>query len=136
MSINPFSKLTVLGFALFLCTGCLSIIRGLDQEISITSEPPGARVRSTDGDSCITPCELTVSRTEDTRLIVRGRGTDCREEVFLRSSWSMTGTLMSLPGLLPGIFFDHLTGAVRHIEPDKPHVDFNCPAPNDEESNA
>lgn len=43
--------------------GCATLERGLNDEVSVTSEPPGAAVTSTTGAGCAaTPCTLSVSR--------------------------------------------------------------------------
>ena len=46
-----------------LLGGCATLTRGLDDEVAVVSDPPGAAVTSTAGASCAaTPCSLRVGR--------------------------------------------------------------------------
>ena len=45
-----------------MATGCATITRGTKQKFEINSQPPGADVGMTTGDTCVTPCSLKLKR--------------------------------------------------------------------------
>ena len=52
--------------ALGMLTGCATIIRGPDDQLTIQSTPKGAAVKTSNGMSCTaTPCVLTMPRRSD-----------------------------------------------------------------------
>jgi hypothetical protein len=58
------SWMMVVGSALAGLGGCATLSRGLDDEVAVLSEPPGAAVTTSIGAACAaTPCTLTVGRS-------------------------------------------------------------------------
>jgi hypothetical protein len=47
------------------CGGCASVTRGTTDQVQILSEPVGADVRTSMGQTCITPCTLTFGRKDE-----------------------------------------------------------------------
>jgi hypothetical protein len=47
------------------CGGCASVTRGTTDQVQILSEPAGANVRTSMGQTCITPCTLTFGRKDE-----------------------------------------------------------------------
>jgi hypothetical protein len=52
-------------------TGCTSMLSGSSsseqlQALNVESDPMGAEIRTTEGQTCITPCALTVSAQDQT----------------------------------------------------------------------
>jgi|GEM_PF-1710973 len=58
MTAKLLAALAVLG----LLPACTTITRGTRQNYSIVSEPPGAAVRLSTGQTCVTPCPLELKR--------------------------------------------------------------------------
>jgi len=51
-----------------LCAGCASITRGTTVQFQIISNPDGADVRTSMGNTCNTPCTLTFGRKDEFSL--------------------------------------------------------------------
>lgn len=47
-----------------LLAGCATVTRGTKQKYAIASEPPGANVRLSTGEMCMTPCNLKLRRKD------------------------------------------------------------------------
>ena len=47
------------------CGGCASVTRGTSDDVQIMSEPAGADVRISTGQTCITPCTLKFNRKDE-----------------------------------------------------------------------
>ncbi len=48
-----------------MCGGCASVTRGTSDDVQILSEPAGADVRISTGQTCITPCTLRFGRKDE-----------------------------------------------------------------------
>jgi hypothetical protein len=48
-----------------LCGGCATVTRGMNDEVQILSDPAGADVRVSTGQTCITPCTLKFGRKDE-----------------------------------------------------------------------
>lgn len=48
--------------AVLVLSGCATVTRGTKQKYTITSEPSGADVTLTTGETCVTPCKLKLKR--------------------------------------------------------------------------
>jgi len=57
-----------------LCTGCASITRGTTDQVQILSVPDGADVRTSMGNTCITPCTLTFGRKDEFSVAISKPG--------------------------------------------------------------
>jgi PEGA domain-containing protein len=47
-----------------LCGGCATVTRGMNDQVQIESEPPGADIRTSMGQTCVTPCTLQFGRKD------------------------------------------------------------------------
>jgi hypothetical protein len=47
------------------CGGCASITRGTTDQVQIVTDPPSAEVRTSMGQTCVTPCTLQFSRKDE-----------------------------------------------------------------------
>jgi hypothetical protein len=47
--------------------GCATVINGTSQDVKFQSDPGGAQVKLTGGQSCTTPCEVSLKRRTDLR---------------------------------------------------------------------
>ena len=57
-------KIFAAGACVVALCGCATITRGTTDQIQIVSDPSGADVRTSLNQSCITPCTLQVSRSD------------------------------------------------------------------------
>src|SRR6267142_6466814 len=47
------------------CGGCASITRGTTDQVQIVTDPPSAEVRTSMGQTCVTPCTLQFGRKDE-----------------------------------------------------------------------
>jgi hypothetical protein len=65
--------------AAVLVAGCASITRGHQNQVQITSNPPGATARTSMGHTCVTPCSLQFSRKDEFNVVFTLAGYETRE---------------------------------------------------------
>ncbi len=111
--------LTAVGIVAVLCSGCATILSGSSQNITITSEPPGAHVKIAQ-QSGTTPAILQVPKGKDYPIEVT-HGTDTRVLPLQR-----TFDAISVLNIFfwPGFIVDAVTGAITKYDPDTYSVDF------------
>ena len=104
--------------SILLFSGCATMIRGTEEQLSITSEPDGVFVKLSDGQTCNTPCQITLKRNQSVNLRFEKKGCD-------------TETLTVFPtiaaaGVIPGGLIDYGTGAVYSLQPNPAHMIMKC----------
>lgn len=102
-------------------TGCATMISGTSQNVTITSNPPGAHVRI-GHQSGITPVTLSVPKGRDYPVEV-SQGPDKRI-VLLNKNVDAYTFLNIIPPLWPGFIVDAVTGSIMKYDPDVVMVDF------------
>lgn len=102
---------------LSLCS-CATMIRGTEQSLSITSDPDGATAKLSSGQSCVTPCQVSLKRNQS--LMIKYEKEGCEAE-----SLSVFPTLAG-GGVLLGGLIDYGTGAVYDLTPNPAHVMLKC----------
>lgn len=96
---------------LVLLTGCATILRGTEQNVTVDTVPSGARVEFSNGQTCMSPCSIAAKRSKALNVIVSMDG--CTPQTaFVRPRITATGGLL---GGLP----DLATGAVYDLEPSQ-----------------
>ncbi|HEY8995832.1 MAG TPA: PEGA domain-containing protein [Lacunisphaera sp.] len=58
----------------FFFTGCATVVRGSTEKIAFQSDPAGAEVKLSTGQSGVTPCELVVRRKGDVQVTIKKEG--------------------------------------------------------------
>lgn len=107
-------------------SGCATVVRGGNTNVSVVSEPPGATVKTTTGASCSpTPCSLHVSRKETFTATVSKPG--YKDGSFTVSPYlSSDGTIALFGNLiiggLIGVAVDMTTGAPYDLSPSPASV--------------
>lgn len=99
--------------------GCATLSRGLDDEVAVVSDPPGASVTSSAGASCAaTPCTLTVSRDAVFTVTVSKAGY-ASQTVAVATRISGTGAALATENVATGglgLAVDAATGgALEHV---------------------
>ncbi|OJW56272.1 MAG: hypothetical protein BGO57_07980 [Sphingomonadales bacterium 63-6] len=56
--------------------GCATVLNGTKEDYSVDSQPNGAKVRFTGGETCTTPCKVELKRKDDLRADVELDGYD------------------------------------------------------------
>lgn len=100
-------------------SGCATLERGLDDELAVVSDPPGAAVTSTAGVGCAaTPCTLTVGRRTSFSVTVSKPGF-AGQTVEVATRISGTGAALATENVATaglGLAVDAATGgALEHV---------------------
>jgi hypothetical protein len=104
--------------ALLLLAGCATMIRGTEQEVSVNTNPVGAKIEFSNGQSCVSPCHITTAR--DQSLLVTISKENCGTQTA-----TMVPTLAG-EGVLLGGIVDYGTGAVYDLQPNPMTVTLMC----------
>jgi len=101
--------------------GCATMIRGTEEQLSITSEPDGVLVKLSDDQTCYTPCQITLKRNQSVNLRFEKDG--CEVETL-----SVFPTIAAA-GVILGGLIDYGTGAVYSLQPNPAHMIMKCKTP-------
>lgn len=104
--------------SLLLFTGCATIVRGTEQNATVDTVPSGAKIASSNGQSCTSPCSITAKRNTAINLSVSMAGYQ-PQTAFVRPRITAGGGLL---GGLP----DLATGAVYDLEPSQLSFMLTC----------
>jgi hypothetical protein len=104
--------------AWLLFTGCATMIRGTEQQVSINTIPLGAQVQLSNGMSCSSPCTLTVPRNQSLSITITRDG--CAPQTA-----SMVPVLAGA-GVILGGLIDYGTGAVYDLQPNPLTITLYC----------
>ena len=101
-------------------SGCATIIRGTDQEVAVNTNPVGATVQFSNGQTCTSPCKIKAARNQSIMINISKAG--CHPQ---------TSTMMPVlagGGVLLGGLIDYGTGAVYDLQPNPLTVTLVCGA--------
>lgn len=120
--------------ALVALPGCATITRGTTETLSIQSEPPGASVELSNGQTCRTPCSLEVKRKNEYLVYLRKDGFEPAQmtvtpKVAASGAAGMTGNVLF--GGIIGLGVDAATGASKSLNPNPAHVHLRVADPAD-----
>lgn len=101
-----------------LVSGCATVVRGTEQQVSINTQPIGATLQFSNGQSCSSPCTITVPRNQTLTIQIMREG--CQTQTA-----SMIPTLAGAGVILGGIV-DYGTGAVYDLQPNPLTVTLAC----------
>jgi hypothetical protein len=110
----------VLAVSVMLC-GCATITRGTTQKFSIESTPSEANVRLSTGQTCTTPCTLTLKRKSDFVVSIAKDGYQTQEThvhgvVKGGGGAAMAGNVIF--GGLIGAGVDASNGSMMNLKPN------------------
>jgi hypothetical protein len=102
-------------------SGCATVINGTSQKYQIRSDPEGALATLSNGQTCTTPCELSLKRRHDLRIDFERDGYEpAYVLVQSRTGGALAGNLL-LGGLVGGLV-DSSNGASNHLHPRPLHL--------------
>ncbi len=110
---------------LILNTGCATIIHGKYQTVPVSSMPPGANVRSSSGDICVTPCQLNLLRDNEYVLVASLDGYDPQQQSVGKDTSGWFWANIILGGIVGGVI-DKASGSGEKLVPGKIHFDFEA----------
>jgi hypothetical protein len=103
------------------CGGCATVVRGTTDQIGFNSEPSGAEVHTSNGLGCVTPCTLSVKKSEDFTATFDKPGyrqTEVEVKAEIVSNGVVAAAGNAVVGGLIGIGVDTVTGAARDHVPN------------------
>ena len=112
------TKILLTFLAATLVAGCATIIRGTEQEVSINTNPVGATVQFSNGQTCTSPCTIKSARSQSLMITVSKPG--CNTQTA-----TMMPTLAG-GGVLLGGLIDYGTGAVYDLQPNPLNLTLQC----------
>jgi hypothetical protein len=101
------------------CTGaCATMVRGTDEQVSVNTDPVGAKVRFSNGQDCVGPCTIKAKRNQSLQITISKEG--CATQTA-----TMIPTLGGA-GVILGGLIDYGTGAVYDLQPNPLTVTLAC----------
>lgn len=113
------TRLLVALLSIGLLPGCATMIRGTEQEVAINTDPVGAQVTFSNGQSCATPCTLKAKRNTSLQLTIEKEGCNTQTATMIPT---LAGAGVILGGLI-----DYGTGAVYDLQPNPLFTKLTCP---------
>lgn len=113
-----FGKLAALAAVGTILSGCATIIRGTEEEVSVNTNPIGAKLQFSNGQSCVSPCSIKVKRDQSLQI-------DISKDGCATQTATMIPTL-SGGGVILGGLIDYGTGAVYDLQPNPLTVTLAC----------
>ncbi len=110
-------------FVAILASGCATIATGKYQNIHVTSEPPGAKVRADNGMSITTPGSFDLLRNQNHTLVAEYSGSDPQQKELKHGVQGWFWGNILLGGIIGGVV-DVASGSCDKLIPDKVHFDF------------
>lgn len=113
----------VLCALIMLASGCATIATGKFQNVPITSDPPGAKVRADTGESTTTPGGLLLYRNKSYNLTAEYPGSEPQQAQLKNKVQGWFWGNILLGGIVGGIV-DIASGSCDELLPKKVHFDF------------
>ena len=113
-------------FLMMVClfgTGCATMIRGTEQQVSVYTNPPGAKIEFSNGQSCQSPCTIVCKRKQSLQVTISKEGCQTQTVTMIPTlAIPMFGGVGT--ALLRGI--DFATGAAYDLYPNPLTVTLTC----------
>lgn len=118
---KSFRRAALVAVAALAVQGCATITRGTTEAWTVESEPIGAEVTLSSGESCTTPCTLTKKRKDPFMVTVEKEGyetvrTQIQSQVAGAGAAGMAGNV--LVGGIIGVGVDAASGATKELKPN------------------
>jgi hypothetical protein len=97
-------------------TGCATVINGTSQDYQIDSMPSGAKATLSSGETCTTPCEISLKRRNDLSVAFELAGYKS-ESVLVQSRTGGAGVGNILLGGVIGAGVDASNGSMNSLYP-------------------
>lgn len=103
-------------------SGCATLTRGTTEAYTVISDPPGAAVTFSSGESCLTPCTVDMKRKTSFNVTIKKPGylpvdVDVESQTCDEGRVATAGNLI-LVGSLVWFGVDQVTGATRELTPN------------------
>jgi hypothetical protein len=125
-------RVLVAALAASMLAGCATVTRGLNDQVQINSDPPGATVQTSLSHQCTTPCTLTVQRKDEFNVVIGKPGFE-PQTVFVGARLAGSGAAgfagNVLVGGIVGMGVDAASGATLEHFPNPVAVVLRSSAP-------
>ncbi|MDN3645109.1 hypothetical protein QWY75_02675 [Pontixanthobacter aestiaquae] len=130
--MNRFVSVALVALMGVSTSGCATVLNGTSQDIAYLSDPEGAVVKISQGQTCVTPCEFSMKRGLDQRVDFELEGYK-PEFVYVQSrlGGSTFGNILAGGGI--GAVVDGSNGASNRLYPRPVYVRL-VPVGSDEEA--
>lgn len=98
--------------------GCATIIRGTSEQVSVNTNPIGAHIQFSNGQSCTSPCTIKTKRDQSLQIDIAKDGCATQTATMVPS--------LSGGGVILGGLIDYGTGAVYDLQPNPLTVTLAC----------
>lgn len=107
---------------LFTLTGCATVMNGTKESYLVTSEPAGAAVQLSTGETCVTPCVLNKKRNSKFTVNIEKRGykphaVEVTNHTSEAGAAAIAGDLIMI-GSVVWLGIDTLSGATKELSPN------------------
>jgi hypothetical protein len=113
-----FVKLAIISVAAMNVAACATIVRGTKEEISVNTDPVGAKIHFSSGVDCIGPCTIKAQRNQALQLTITKQGCATQTATMVPK--------LAGAGVLVGGITDYRTGAVYDLQPNPLTVTLVC----------
>ena len=108
--------------SLFTLTGCATVMNGTTESYLVTSEPAGAEVQLSTGETCITPCILDKKRNSEFTVNIEKQGYKPHAVVVTNhiseaGAAAIAGDLIMI-GSVVWLGIDTVSGATKELSPN------------------
>lgn len=115
--------------AALLVSGCATVTKGTSEDVQFTSNPSGLEMKTSNGMTCTTPCQLKIERKQKF-VATFWNGNDTRQinvstQVRETGGAALAGNIIA--GGVIGIGIDAATGSSLDHIPNPVHADFSKP---------
>jgi hypothetical protein len=121
MTLKSIQRAALVGMAALAAQGCATITRGTTEAWTVETDPIGAEVTLSSGETCTTPCTLTKKRKDAFMVTIEKDGyervqTQIQSQVAGAGAAGMAGNVI-LGGVI-GIGVDAASGATKELKPN------------------
>lgn len=115
----------------FAMGGCATVINGTSQDYEMASQPEGAKMTLSNGQSCTAPCKISLKRRNDLTATVELDGYKT-EKVYIQSRTGGAGVGNILLGGVIGAGVDASNGSMNSLYPRPLNVKLVADGSSDE----
>jgi hypothetical protein len=99
---------------------CATMVRGTEEQVSVNTDPVGAKIRFSNGQDCVGPCTIKAKRNQSLQINISKDGCATQTATMVPS--------LAGAGVLLGGLIDYGTGAVYDLQPNPLTVTLVCGA--------
>ena len=131
--MNKLGRVAIAAILPLAMGGCATVINGTSQDYEMASQPSGAKFTLSNGQSCTSPCTISLKRRNDLAATVELAGYKT-EKVYIQSRTGGAGVGNILLGGVIGAGVDASNGSMNSLYPRPLNVRLAAEGSTDEAS--